>query len=164
MKGSRQWMVGVAQLVRAPDCGSGSRRFESGHPPFESFCLRLSAGLFPCPFQHLRQHFVRPCLPVQHWSSCQVLTAALSACTNLVQALVQAGKRRFPSERLQMVSIRPPAAAPAKNRAPHARPVVSDRCRSCMVKRMSECRMADCAVRGATPPTLNSVQNVVRKA
>src|ERR1700737_4425554 len=27
-------MVGVAQLVRAPDCGSGSRRFESAHPPF----------------------------------------------------------------------------------------------------------------------------------
>ena len=27
-------MVGVAQLVRAPDCGSGCRRFESGHPPF----------------------------------------------------------------------------------------------------------------------------------
>src|SRR4051812_12773693 len=26
-------MVGVAQLVRAPDCGSGCRRFESGHPP-----------------------------------------------------------------------------------------------------------------------------------
>src|SRR5579883_2677754 len=25
--------VGVAQLVRAPDCGSGCRRFESGHPP-----------------------------------------------------------------------------------------------------------------------------------
>src|ERR1700722_9409872 len=25
--------VGVAQLVRAPDCGSGCRRFKSGHPP-----------------------------------------------------------------------------------------------------------------------------------
>ena len=26
-------MVGVAQLVRAPDCGSGGRRFESDYPP-----------------------------------------------------------------------------------------------------------------------------------
>ncbi len=26
-------MVGVAQLVRAPDCGSGGRRFDSGHSP-----------------------------------------------------------------------------------------------------------------------------------
>ena len=26
-------MVGVAQLVRAPDCGSGGRRFNSGRPP-----------------------------------------------------------------------------------------------------------------------------------
>ncbi len=27
-------MVVVAQLVRAPDCGSGGRRFEPGLPPF----------------------------------------------------------------------------------------------------------------------------------
>lgn len=27
-------MVVVAQLVRAPDCGSGGRRFETGLPPF----------------------------------------------------------------------------------------------------------------------------------
>ena len=27
-------MVGIAQLVSAPDCGSGYRRFESGYPPF----------------------------------------------------------------------------------------------------------------------------------
>ncbi len=26
-------MVVVAQLVRAPDCGSGGRRFETAHPP-----------------------------------------------------------------------------------------------------------------------------------
>tara|TARA_B100000941_G_scaffold268185_1_gene224657 strand:+ start:280 stop:441 length:162 start_codon:yes stop_codon:yes gene_type:complete len=26
-------MVVVAQLVRAPDCGSGGRRFETGLPP-----------------------------------------------------------------------------------------------------------------------------------
>ena len=27
------YMVGVVQLARTPDCGSGGRRFESGHPP-----------------------------------------------------------------------------------------------------------------------------------
>ena len=27
-------MVGVAQLVRAPGCGPGGRRFKSGRPPF----------------------------------------------------------------------------------------------------------------------------------
>ncbi len=27
-------MVGVVQLVRAPDCGSGGRGFESHYPPF----------------------------------------------------------------------------------------------------------------------------------
>ena len=26
-------MVDIAQLVRAPDCGSGGRRFESDYPP-----------------------------------------------------------------------------------------------------------------------------------
>ncbi|SVA09501.1 uncharacterized protein METZ01_LOCUS62355 [marine metagenome] len=26
-------MVGVAQLVRAPGCGPGGRRFKSGHSP-----------------------------------------------------------------------------------------------------------------------------------
>ena len=26
-------MVDIAQLVRAPDCDSGGRRFESGYPP-----------------------------------------------------------------------------------------------------------------------------------
>ena len=29
-------MVGVAQLVRAPDCGSGCRGFESLYPPHKS--------------------------------------------------------------------------------------------------------------------------------
>ncbi len=27
------FLVGVAQLVRAPDCGSGGRRFNSARPP-----------------------------------------------------------------------------------------------------------------------------------
>jgi hypothetical protein len=37
-------MVGVAQLVRAPDCGSGGRGFETRHPPhtvFSSFTTEL---------------------------------------------------------------------------------------------------------------------------
>ena len=32
-------MVGIAQLVSAPDCGSGGQGFESLYPPF------LSAGV-----------------------------------------------------------------------------------------------------------------------
>ena len=41
------WMVGVAQLVRAPDCDSGCRGFESGHPPFKSFQSKgLQQGFF----------------------------------------------------------------------------------------------------------------------
>ncbi len=35
-------MVVVAQLVRAPDCGSGGRRFEPGLPP--NFNLREIEG------------------------------------------------------------------------------------------------------------------------
>ena len=30
----QEYMVGMVQLVSAPDCGSGYRRFESGYPPF----------------------------------------------------------------------------------------------------------------------------------
>ena len=32
-------MVVVAQLVRAPDCGSGGRRFETGLPPKNPHCI-----------------------------------------------------------------------------------------------------------------------------
>ena len=33
-------MVVVAQLVRAPDCGSGGRRFEPGLPPLKLLFMR----------------------------------------------------------------------------------------------------------------------------
>ena len=33
-------MVVVAQLVRAPDCGSGGRRFEPGLPPQKLLLMR----------------------------------------------------------------------------------------------------------------------------
>lgn len=40
-------MVNVAQLVRAPDCGSGGRRFESGLSPFTPNCfLTITIGFF----------------------------------------------------------------------------------------------------------------------
>ena len=40
-------MVGVAQLVRVPDCGSGSRGFEPRHPPLIKPCVAKSyARLF----------------------------------------------------------------------------------------------------------------------
>ena len=32
---ARITMVGIAQLVRAPDCDSGGRRFESGYSPLK---------------------------------------------------------------------------------------------------------------------------------
>lgn len=32
-KGTHKYMAGVAQLVRAPGCGSGGRRFDPGHSP-----------------------------------------------------------------------------------------------------------------------------------
>lgn len=32
-KGTYWYMAGVAQLVRAPGCGSGGRRFDPGHSP-----------------------------------------------------------------------------------------------------------------------------------
>lgn len=35
------YMVGVAQLVRAPDCGSGCRGFESPHSPSGSLDLPI---------------------------------------------------------------------------------------------------------------------------
>ncbi len=39
-----RWVVGVAQLVRAPDCGSGGRGFNSRHSPhFSSFNVQPSA-------------------------------------------------------------------------------------------------------------------------
>ena len=38
-------MVGVAQLVSAPDCGSGGRGFESPHPPhLIFFCLAVGCS------------------------------------------------------------------------------------------------------------------------
>ena len=40
-------MVGVAQLVRALDCGSRGRGFESHHPPQEILVLHPSDGLSP---------------------------------------------------------------------------------------------------------------------
>ena len=44
-------MVDIAQLVRAPDCGSGGRRFESDYPPHFNTaaaltqCIGYAAGL-----------------------------------------------------------------------------------------------------------------------
>ena len=37
-------MVDIAQLVRAPDCGSGGRRFESDYPPH----FNTAAALIQC--------------------------------------------------------------------------------------------------------------------
>ena len=39
-------MVGIAQLVRAPGCGPGGRRFESGYPPQKEKSLQLLQAFF----------------------------------------------------------------------------------------------------------------------
>ncbi len=40
-------MVDVAQLVRAPDCGSGGREFKSRHPPqFFNKCFMIFMLVF----------------------------------------------------------------------------------------------------------------------
>lgn len=58
-------MAGVAQLVRAPDCESGGRRFDPGRPPqitLGGFCNGTDAEAIapfqPDKFQNFR--FVRP--------------------------------------------------------------------------------------------------------
>ena len=57
-------MANVAQLVRAPDCGSGGRRFEPAHSPqsfqgfqgfhLEAFFLGVTLGL---PFEKIFSKF-----------------------------------------------------------------------------------------------------------
>ena len=44
-------MVDIAQLVRAPDCGSGGRRFESDYPPHfltQGYALRFLFFILGC--------------------------------------------------------------------------------------------------------------------
>ena len=50
-------MVIVAQLVRAPDCGSGGRRFESGHSP----TFRKVAGK-ACLWRFAPNYILRGCV------------------------------------------------------------------------------------------------------
>ncbi len=52
-------MVGVAQLVRAPDCGSGGRGFKSHHSPKKSKPSWLAFFLFNffCDLNHLINHY-----------------------------------------------------------------------------------------------------------
>ena len=42
-------MVVVAQLVRAPDCGSGGRRFETALPPIVNKGVNVKLTLFLLP-------------------------------------------------------------------------------------------------------------------
>ena len=44
-------MVVVAQLVRAPDCGSGGRRFETDLPPQKLQGIAEMQSLFLCSIQ-----------------------------------------------------------------------------------------------------------------
>ena len=55
-------MVGMAQLVSAPDCGSGGRGFESLYPPS---LLRLILRFIDNKNKKL---FLKKVLFVQHWA------------------------------------------------------------------------------------------------
>jgi hypothetical protein len=58
--------VVVAQLVRAPDCGSGGRRFEPGHPPKQSLEFQFQAFVFSARlWSHFAVQF--PNFPVQEF-------------------------------------------------------------------------------------------------
>ena len=48
-------MVGVAQLVRAPGCGPGGRRFKSGFSP-HFFPLKTGLSLFFIKTQNIFAH------------------------------------------------------------------------------------------------------------
>ena len=61
-------MVGVAQLVRAPDCGSGGRGFKSHHSPKKSKPSWLAFFLFNffCDLNHLINHYQQYCVGFDH--------------------------------------------------------------------------------------------------
>ncbi len=74
-------MVGIAQLVSAPDCGSGGQGFESLYPPFKkmkSFSLKrlfiFAIGLSP---SGKAQDF-DSCIPVVRIHLAQLLIVVLS--------------------------------------------------------------------------------------
>ena len=60
-------MVGVAQSVRALDCGSRGRRFDPDYPP-HFFIIKLNIGLWPsgkathfdCVIPMVRIHLAQP--------------------------------------------------------------------------------------------------------
>ena len=49
-------MVVVAQLVRAPDCGSGGRRFETDLPPLTKIGVSVKLALFLYPLVYQLVH------------------------------------------------------------------------------------------------------------
>jgi hypothetical protein len=67
-------MVVVAQLVRAPDCGSGGRRFEPGLPPKKG-CFVFETAFFyaydpACPFGPARRSFLNHCRQLKPLFNC----------------------------------------------------------------------------------------------
>ena len=50
-------MVVVAQLVRAPDCGSGGRRFETDLPPYKTWDCSNLVPFFVSSLAHISEKY-----------------------------------------------------------------------------------------------------------
>ena len=113
-------MVTVVQLVRASDCGSECRGFESHRSPFFQSLTTLCCEGFFClstssPFHSLLS--ARSTTVRQDSGRCPLSARSLSSCLAFVVAAVRA-------ERFVPLRKVPPAYLPARTRAPM--PVAAD--------------------------------------
>ena len=113
-------MVTVVQLVRASDCGSECRGFESHRSPFfKSLTTLCCEGFFCLPAFSPSLSFpsARPTTVRQASGRCPLSVRSLSSCHAFVVAAVRV-------ERFVLDRKVPPAYLPARTRAPM--PVAAD--------------------------------------
>ena len=107
-------MVTVVQLVRASDCGSECRGFESHRSPFFKSLITLCCEGFFCLSTSSPSHSLlsaRSTTVRQDSGRCPLSARSLSSCLAFVVAAVRA-------ERLLLIGKVPPAYLPALARAP----------------------------------------------